>query len=80
MGEAGQVFCGGEETGVSCYAAEDRRILVLDLASNDSLAEGAADGFAGAPHFFGYRPLAGGGARATFLLCPFVCGGWNFGA
>lgn len=41
VGEAGNVFCGREEAGVSRHATEDEGVFVLNYALNDSLAEGA---------------------------------------
>ena len=54
VGEDGDVFCGGEEAGVSGYAAENAGVFVLDFALDYSAAKfvwlgGVCDPRAGAP-------------------------------
>ncbi len=44
VGEDGQIFSGGEQAGMWGNAAEDARVFVLHLASDDAVAEGAIVG------------------------------------
>ena len=71
MGEAGEIFGGGEEAGVSGDAAEDVGVFVLHFALDDALAECASSWLGRAWRCWCCWHFAGGGARATFIVAAF---------